>query len=166
MTSPGFDPNTPHYGQPGGNLPPAPAAQQPGGLAARLLARVVDGILVNIAAVLLSLFAVGDQYPWLVTGLFSGVLMFGYFVLFEVTQGSTPGKKIFGLTVHGPGGAPRVDAKQSAIRNAFTLLPVVPVVGPLLAVLAVIVIGVTISGSPTKQGTHDDLAGGTRVVKG
>jgi hypothetical protein len=25
---------------------------------------------------------------------------------------------------------------------------------------------VTISGSPTKQGKHDELAGGTQVVKG
>jgi hypothetical protein len=28
-----------------------------------------------------------------------------------------------------------------------------------------IVIAVTISGSPTKQGKHDDFAGGTQVVK-
>jgi len=28
------------------------------------------------------------------------------------------------------------------------------------------VIALTINGSPTKQGKHDDLAGGTQVVKG
>ena len=32
--------------------------------------------------------------------------------------------------------------------------------------IAYIVIAVTISGSPTKQGKHDELAGGTQVVKG
>ena len=73
---------------------------------------------------------------------------------------------MLGLSVRGPGGAPKPDLKQSAIRNAFTLLPVVPYVGGLLAFIAIIVIAVTISGSPTKQGKHDELAGGTQVVKG
>ena len=92
--------------------------------------------------------------------------MFGYFVLLEVTQGATLGKRLLGLTVHGPGGAFRPDATQSAIRNSFTLLPVVPYVGPLLAFTAFVVIAVPISASPTKQGKHDELAGGTQVVKG
>ena len=68
--------------------------------------------------------------------------------------------------MHGPGGAPKPDLAQSAIRNSFTLLPIVPFVGGLLGVIAIIVIAVTISGSPTKQGKHDELAGGTQVVKG
>ena len=113
-----------------------------------------------------SLFLFDRDYWWLVTGLFSGVLMFGYFVLLEVTQGATLGKRLLGLTVHGPRGAPRPDATQSAIRNSFTLLAVVPYLGPLLAFIAYVVIAVTISGSPTKQGKHDELAGGTQVVKG
>ena len=36
----------------------------------------------------------------------------------------------------------------------------------LLGVIAIIVIAVTITGSRTKQGKHDELAGGTQVVKG
>lgn len=152
MTGDGFDAGAAHY-------------PRPGGVGTRFWARVIDGIIVNIAAVLLALFAVGDNYPWMVTGLFSGALMFGYFVLFETAQGATPGKKLLGLSVRGPGGAPRPDVKQSAIRNLFTLLPIVPMVGALLAVLAYLVIGVTISGSATKQGKHDELAGGTEVVK-
>jgi hypothetical protein len=73
---------------------------------------------------------------------------------------------LLGLIVHGPGGAPRPDLQQSAIRNLFTLLPVVPFVGGLLGVIAIIVIAVTISSSPTRQGKHDELAGGTQVLKG
>ncbi len=93
-------------------------------------------------------------------------MTFVYFVAFEVTQGWTPGKKILGLSVHGPpGGAPKPDVQQSAIRNSFTLLSVIPYIGGLLAVIAYIVIAVTINGSPTKQGKHDELAGGTQVVK-
>lgn len=161
MSTADFDANVSGYGQPG---PPIPG-QRPGGVGRRFLARLVDGVLVNIVAFVLSLFVFDDNYPFLVTGLFSGVLTFGYFVLFEVTGGSSPGKRLFGLMVRGPGGAPKPDVAQSAIRNAFTLLAVVPYLGGLLAFAAYVVIAVTISTSPTKQGKHDELAGGTQVVR-
>jgi uncharacterized RDD family membrane protein YckC len=169
MTSAEFDPNSPQYG-----FPPAQpqwSHTQPGGVAVRFFARVIDGILVNVVAFGLSLVLFDWDYWWMVTGLFSGVMMFGYFVLFEVTYGASLGKRLLGLTVHGPGGAPKPDFKQSAIRNSFTLLAVVPYniwhipIGPLLAFIAYVVIAVTISSSPTKQGKHDELAGGTQVVK-
>lgn len=152
--------------EPGYGYPPQGSSARAGGLGSRFIARLIDGILVNVVVFLVSLFLFDQDYWWLVTGLFSGVLMFGYFVLFEVTQGTTPGKRLMGLAVHGPGGAARPDAAQSAIRNSFTLLSVVPYLGPLLAFIAYVVIAVTISGSPTKQGKHDELAGGTQVVKG
>lgn len=165
----GYGPPTgypiPQYGQPGGYPPPPQYSAAPGGLGVRFGARVIDGILVGIVAVLLALIF-GLESNILVTGLFSGLLMFIYFVGLEVSQGATLGKKILGLSVRGPGGAPRPDFKQSAIRNSFTLLPIVPYIGGLLAFIAYIVIAVTINGSPTKQGKHDELAGGTQVVKG
>ena len=74
--------------------------------------------------------------------------------------------KTFGLSVRGAGGAPKPTAVQSAIRNSWTLLPIIPLVGGLLGFVAIIIIAVTINGSPTKQGKHDELAGGTQVVKG
>lgn len=163
----GYPPPPPQYGQPGG-YPPPPAqygSQEPGSLGLRFAARLIDGIIVGIVAFLLALI-ISLESNILVTGLFSGVLTFIYFVGFEVTQGWTPAKKLFGLSVHGPGGAPKPDAKQSAIRNSFTLLSVIPYIGGLLALIAYIVIAVTINGSPTKQGKHDELAGGTQVVKG
>jgi uncharacterized RDD family membrane protein YckC len=164
MTPADFDPNSPEYGYPPADSPQWSHAH-PGGLGARFFARLIDGIVVNIVVFLLSVFLFDRDYWWLVTGLFSGVLMFGYFVLFEVSQGSTPGKKLLGLTVHGPGGAAKPDGTQSAIRNSFTLLAVIPYLGPLLAFIAYVIIAVTISGSPTRQGKHDELAGGTQVVK-
>jgi uncharacterized RDD family membrane protein YckC len=164
MTSGDFDPNSPQYGYPPAGSPQWSHAR-PGGLGLRFFARLIDGILVNIVVFLLSIFLFDRDHWWLVTGLFSGVLMFGYFVLFETSRGASPGKSLLGLAVHGPGGAPKPDAKQSAIRNSFTLLAVVPYLGGLLAFIAYIVIAVTISGSPTKQGKHDELAGGTQVVK-
>lgn len=147
---------------------PQPAAfgAKPGGLVRRFVARVIDGVLVNIVAVLLAVFAFDRDYWFLTTGLFSGVLMFGYFVLLESTNSATFGKRLMGLTVRGPGGAPKPTTNQSAVRNAFTLLAVIPYLGSLLAFAAYVVIAVTINGSPTKQGKHDEWAGGTQVVRG
>lgn len=131
----------------------------------RFGARFIDGILVAIVSWIL-IFATSTLSNYWVTGLFTGLLTFVYFLVFEVTQGWTPGKKILGLSVRGPGGAPKPTAQQSAIRNSWTLLPIIPFLGGLLGVVAIIVIAVTINGSPTKQGKHDELAGGTQVVKG
>lgn len=156
------------YGQPAGypGYPPPPLAHgEPGSLGLRFLARIIDGVLVGIVSFVLALLF-GMQSNILVTGLFSGLLTFIYFVALEVSSGATLGKKLLGLSVHGPGGAPKPDAKQSAIRNSFTLLSIIPYIGGLLAIIAYIVIAVTINGSPTKQGKHDELAGGTQVVKG
>ncbi len=155
------------YAQPGygGYPPPLPTGGQPGGLGLRFAARLIDGIIVGIVSFVLALL-LDSTSNILVTGLFSGILTFAYFVAFEVTQGWTPAKKILGLSVHGPGGAPKPTLQQSAIRNAFTLLSIIPFVGGFLGVIAYIVIAVTINGSPTKQGKHDELAGGTQVVKG
>ena len=159
MTAGGYDPYSAPHGASG------PSHGEPAGLLIRFFARLIDGFIVGIVGFFLA-FATDSLSNILVTGLFTGLLTFVYFLAFEVTQGWTPGKKLLGLSVRGPGGAPKPDAKQSAIRNAFTLLAIVPFVGGLLGVIAIIVIAVTISGSPTKQGKHDELAGGTQVVKG
>ncbi len=166
MTAGNFEqyPGEGQYGGPGG-YPPPMGRQQPGGLGLRFAARFIDGIIVAIVSGLLA-FAVNATSNIMVTGLFSGLLTFLYFLLFETTQGWTPGKKLLGLSVHGPGGAAKPTARESAIRNAFTLLAIIPYIGGLLAIAAYIVIAVTISNSPTKQGKHDELAGGTQVVKG
>jgi uncharacterized RDD family membrane protein YckC len=153
----------PQYGEQGA-YPPV-SGGQPGGLLVRWLARIIDGILVAIVSYAL-VFATDSWSNVMVTGLFTGVLTFVYFLAFEQLIGSTPGKKLLGLSVRGPGGAPKPSAAQSAIRNSWTLLPIIPFVGGLLGVIAIIVIAVTINGSPTKQGKHDELAGGTQVIKG
>ena len=162
MTTGDFQPQPGPYGEPGGY--PPPGAQHPGGLGIRFAARLIDGIIVNIVAFVLA-FAIDSVSNYWVTGLFSGLLMFLYFLAFECTKGWTPGKKMLGLSVRGPGGALKPDVQQSAIRNVWTLLNIVPFIGGLLTLVAVIVIAVTISGSPTKQGKHDELAGGTQVIK-
>jgi len=153
----------PQYGEQAA-YPPV-GGQQPGGLLVRWLARIIDGILVAIVSYAL-VFATDSWSNVMVTGLFTGVLTFVYFLAFEQLMGSTPGKKLLGLSVRGPAGAPKPTVAQSAVRNSWTLLPIVPFIGGLLGVVAIIIIAVTINGSPTKQGKHDELAGGTQVVKG
>lgn len=161
-----FDPISPQYSYPPAGSPQRPYVQ-PGALGQRFFARLIDGILVAplVLVLVISLF---DKADWLlVTGLFSGVLHFGYFVFFEVTYGATPGKRLLGLTVHGPNGATKPAVKQSAIRNSFLLLAVIPYyIGHLLLISAEVAIAVTINASPCKQGKHDELAGGTQVIKG
>jgi uncharacterized RDD family membrane protein YckC len=160
----------PQYGQTGGYPTPPQfnpneiGGTQPGDLWVRLGARIIDGVIVGIVTFILALLfsSSGDI---IVTGLLTGILGFAYFVGLEVSQGQTLGKKILGLSVQGPGGAPRPTPQQSAIRNAFMLFSIIPFVGGFLALVAYIVIAVTINNSPTKQGKHDELAGGTQVVK-
>ena len=160
------DPTPGQYGSDPRNYPPPfPADLRPGGLVARFFARLIDGVIVGIISFLLSFFTDTLSSIW-VTGLFTGVLMFVYFLAFETAQGWTPGKKLLGLRVLGSDGAPKPSAEQAAIRNAWTVFPIIPLIGGLLGVIAIIVIAVTINGSPTKQGKHDQLAGGTQVVKG
>ena len=166
--APGYPPPQP-YGQPGYGAypPPVPGGSgQPGGVWIRLGARVIDWIITGIAVFLISLpFWGSDSYSF-IAGVVLALIPFAYFVGFEVSQGWTPGKKILGLRVQGPGGAAKPSAQQSAIRNSFMLLSIIPFVGPLLGFIAEIVIGVTINNSPTKQGKHDELAGGTQVLQG
>ena len=162
MTS-DYPPQPGQYGYPG-SYPPPGGSTNPGGLGLRFAARFIDGIIVGIVGWII-VFALDSASNVMITGLFTGLLTFIYYVAFEVTQGWTPAKKLLGLSVHGPAGAAKPTAAQSAIRNSWTLLPIIPFIGGLLGIVAIVVIAVTINGSPTKQGKHDELAGGTQVVK-
>lgn len=173
-------------GQPfGGLAPPTPqplaGSLPPAGLVRRGVARIVDVVLVNIIVIGINLVygvmaytsaashseVVGDVDTtsyFVIGGVSSGAMMFGYFVVCEVVLGRTLGKRFLGLSVHGPAGAPKPTLKQSAIRNSFMLLSIFPYVGWLLGGAAWIFIAITIHQSPTNQGKHDELAGGTKVV--
>ena len=136
-----------------------PTQMPAGRLLPRAVARVIDAIILGVVGVALGL-ALDFDFAWLAL---QAALVFAYFVVLVVTRGTTIGKGLLGLRVTGPhGGAPTV--REAAIREAFTLLGAIPYVGGLLAFIAWIVIAVTIHSSPTGQGKHDALAGGTRVV--
>ena len=111
------DPTPGQYGSdPRSYPPPFPANLRPGGLLARFLARLIDGIIVGVVSTMLSLVTDTLSSYW-VTGLFTGLMMFLYFLAFETGQGWTPGKKVLGLRVHGPGGAPKPTVRVVWMRS-------------------------------------------------
>ena len=166
MTAGSYDPNQYPQGDPQFSGTPQFDNQgvgpQPGSLGLRFGARIIDGIIVGIVTLILALIIGSNQ---IVLGLIAGLLGYAYFVAFDVTQGWTPGKKVLGLSVHGPGGE-KPTLQQAAIRESFNVLGIIPFIGGLLSLVAVIVIAVTINSSPSKQGKHDEFAGGTQVLKG
>ena len=167
MTAGGYDPNQYPQGDP--NFPNPPqfdnrgVGAQPGGLGIRFGARIIDGIIVGIVVIVLAAIF-GALGSTIVTGLLSGIIGYVYFVAFDVTQGWTPGKKLLGLSVQGPnGGKPTL--QQAAIRESFNVLSIIPFIGGPLGLIAIIAIAITINSSATKQGKHDEIAGGTQVLK-
>ncbi|MVU77690.1 RDD family protein [Nocardia sp. ET3-3] len=134
----------------------------PAGIGVRAAARFIDWIVAGIVGGIL--FWIFDLPGW--ASILPGAgFAFLYFVCFEVLTGATPGKKLLGLHVNGSGGAPKPSLADSAKRNAYMLLNLIPWVGGLLWFCAAVAIAVTVSASSTKQGWHDDFADGTQVVK-
>ena len=160
------------------------AAEHPGELLDRFLARLVDGIVLTVVYVILSqIFAAillddffnstGELFVfYLVTlVLFTGVSI-GYFAYMESSRGQTVGKMLLKLKTVGPGGG-NPTMEQAIRRNivyAASLIGVIPVVGlwlsPLVSIAAVVLIAVGINNDTVKrQGWHDKFAGGTEVRK-
>ncbi|MBB3036621.1 RDD family protein [Hoyosella altamirensis] len=138
---------------------------EPAGLKVRFAARVIDCVfsLALGAATYLVLSLAG--VPDVVAATPAALFAFLYFVIFEVTTGSTPGKRLFGLLVEGTGSEFRPTLIEATIRNAFMLLGLIPVIGIVLWLSAAIVIAVTVSANAHKQGLHDQLANGTQVLR-
>ncbi|WP_239339890.1 RDD family protein [Frankia sp. CiP3] len=156
--TPGYPP-PPGYGAPGYGGP-GPGAALPG-LGLRFAARFVDGLILLVVNII-ALFILGFGIGWMVV---TAILMYAYFVGFDVALGMTPAKKIFNMRVVGPdGGRPQIDS--AAKRESFVLLGIIPFFGSLLVLAAWIAIAVTINSDPQDQGIHDRFAGGTRVLRG
>lgn len=161
-----------------------PVGGRPGELLDRLLARLIDGLIIGVAYWILSaivggIFLNGLTYSsgewflyWIVLTVLWVPVALGYFAFMDSTRGQTLGKMVMKLQVVGPnGGHPTIE--QSVRRNiiyAFQLAAIVPVLGSFLAgigaLIGVIMIAVGIQNDPVRrQGWHDKFAGGTTVVK-
>jgi uncharacterized RDD family membrane protein YckC len=188
----GYSPPPGGYNPPPGQQPMAPPPMQappgvgqPAELLMRFLARLIDFVLLGIVNAILVGFIVvgvfmsssggylgiGDNWgASAVSSLLSSAIYLGYFTLMESRNGQTVGKMLLKLQTQGPGGGtPSVE--QSLKRNAWVALgilgviPVLGFIGGLAELVAVITIAVTINSSPTRQGWHDNFAGGTKVIK-
>lgn len=167
---------------------PPPAGQAPGGATAgqsadigvRLVARLIDYVLLwFVSAIILvpvvlgsiftdvgmgSTFGIGASVGGFVAQLLIALIAVGYFAYLESSRGATLGKQLMSLKVQGPdGGLPSMEVAFK--RNAWLLASIIPIVGGLVQLGLVIWIIVSVSGSPTNQGVHDEFAGGTRVVR-
>ncbi|WP_067822978.1 RDD family protein [Nocardia inohanensis] len=155
MTTGGYEP---YFGQAVG--------VHPAGIGSRAAARFIDWIIAGIVgAIMFWLLGIVADLPGWIAALPGAGFGFLYFVCFEVSSGATPGKKLLGLHVNGAGGAAKPSIAESAKRNAYMLLNLIPWLGNVLWAGAALAIAVTVGTSPAKQGWHDNFAGGTQVVK-
>ncbi|MBF6352178.1 MULTISPECIES: RDD family protein [Nocardia] len=153
------------FGGPGAHFGTAMGVT-PGGLGKRAAARFIDWIIAAVVGgILFWLLNKSAGTPEWVNILPGAGFGFLYFLGFETTTGSTPGKKLLGLHVNGSGGAAKPSIKESAFRNAYMLLNLVPCIGGVLWFFAALAIAVTVGSSPAKQGWHDRFADGTQVVE-
>lgn len=143
------------------------AGATPAGIGGRAAARFIDWIIALIVGgILFWVLDKASDLPGWIDILPGAGFGFLYFVFFEVLTGATPGKKVLGLHVNSAGGADKPTIVESAKRNAYMLLNLIPWIGGILWFFSAIGIAVTVSSSSTKQGWHDNFAGGTQVVKG
>ena len=103
----------------------------------------------------------GFGFDWLAV---CTVLVLAYFAGLDVLFGATLGKAALGLRVVSPdGGSPTL--RQALTRESFTVLGSIPFIGVPVAIAAWVWIGRSLRAHELRQGKHDLLAGGTRVVR-
>lgn len=164
-------------------VPDFSTAGQPAELGTRVIARLIDNILLTVVNFVIGFFLGAAAFSnVLMTGqidygtmalvtIVNTVITLGYFVLLESARGQTLGKMLLKVRTVGPGGGnpTTVEALKRNLWTAVGIVAIVPALGwlgSLLTLAAVITILVTINNNTaTRQGWHDTFAGGTRVVK-
>lgn len=157
----GFDPNAPVER---GYHPTEKFGGGPAGVGIRFAARLIDGVVcVIVALVVAAMIQLSDN--GVVEMIVLGLVTYFYFVVFEGVMGWTPGKKLLGLSVHGPRGARKPTLGQAAARNRFLLWLVIPYIGFLLLIIPCILDAVSIVNNVDGKSRFDMRAGGTQVIK-
>ncbi|MCU7729330.1 RDD family protein [Actinoplanes sp. KI2] len=155
---------------------PTNAVGQPGNLADRFVARLIDGLLVGVVGVVLSIMIGYISPSWIITGFITSVLLavlyLGYFAYFESSRGQTIGKQLMKLRVFGPDRVSNPTLEQAIRRNiymGFRIAGIIPILGGFLSgvagLAAAILIAVNINNDPQRQHWFDKFAGGTQVIK-
>lgn len=139
-----------------------------GGAGKRLLARIIDALVVGIPVVIVLAVIPGVRPGGAIGNAISALAGFAYFLFLETSRGATLGKQWLGLRVTDEAGASPISMDASARRNWWMLLgllggiPVIGLLTSLATLVIVIVIAATISSDGRNQGWHDKL-GGTLV---
>lgn len=136
-----------------------PGERPPAGT--RLGMLLLDGLFVTaLSGAAAAIFIWSDVLVALV-----GVLvMLLYFIGFEIKTGATPAKHIFGYEVRDVKTGQKPSIEQSAKRQWWRFVGLIPGVGGLIAFIGMIVIGSSISPDKEYRGSHDRWAG-TEVAK-
>lgn len=129
----------------------------------RVLARVLDAVIVGIPASLLlavmglpaPTIGLGGTEAWAQSAITAG-LWFLYYVSFEAVSGATFAKRIMNMKVVSDTEG-TVGLGSAALRNSWILLGLVPAIGGVLLLGAVV--WIVASMGQDKKGIHDRLAG-------
>ncbi len=145
----------------------------------RFLARLIDSIILSfvmfgliIPIIFVAILGTSGGFnPFggfglgsIMISLVAAAIYIGYFAFMESSRGQTLGKMVMKLKTLGPDGQ-NPSMEVAAKRNAFYALSIIPIIGGLAQLAAVLYIAYTINQSSTHQGWHDEFAGGTKVVK-
>src|SRR6266702_3845734 len=131
----------------------------------RLLARIIDGIVVIVLIGVLSAVVGAGQTTgrFLILSLVSTALLFGYDWLQHGLWGQTLGKRALGTMVVTADSHSRISGGAACGRAAvYTLVPSVPLVGPLFGLINVL----WLTWAPKRQCLHDKAASTVVVKKG
>jgi uncharacterized RDD family membrane protein YckC len=181
----------PQYGQPAGSPPPGYVpfgtqqgigAHQLGEPWKRIVARIIDGLIWGVVAIVLagivgvgvvSTGNVGEDTSFglvVIAGLVSAALVVAYEVLMTTMTGSTLGKKVFGLRiVREDGSAPDVKTMMMRMSTyiAAAVIGLIPILGVLASIanLLIAVVSLIFLFTDSKRQTIWDKIGKTIVVE-
>ncbi|WP_328389989.1 RDD family protein [Nocardia sp. NBC_00416] len=145
-----------------------PAFGVPGNLWPRFAARLIDNLIIALPLAVLLNFVLMPNLDGFVGPSISYAIIFAVTLVYSVSMewktGATLGKKILGLKVVAPDGAPTVAPLVSLKRNVYLAVLIVPCVGWVGGCALMLYMAATLDKNPNKQGWHDKLAGGTQVL--
>lgn len=136
-------------------MSPAPAQDRPGaGL--RLGMMLLDGVAASmVGGLAASIVGFNDVLYWLV----GAVASLAYFIGLEAYTGASPVKHLFGYEVRDAATGEKPTLEQSAKRNWWRIVALIPGLGTLVAFVGMCIIGSSIKPENNYIGVHDRWAG-------
>lgn len=127
----------------------------------RLGMMLLDGLLLSMLTGLIAVVFGGGGAGWLL----NSVIALAYFIGLEVYTGASPVKHLFGYQVRDISTGKNLSLEQSAKRQWWRLVNIVPGIGTVISFIGAIVIGTSINSTNQYIGSHDRWAGAEVVRK-